>query len=73
MAAIQLADGEQVQSGRKQPDPGGAGHRVQVEVGQRNAGEDQLGGQPDEQRRAEYQVALLADAGHDFRVGQADA
>ena len=40
VAAIQLADRQQVQRGGEHADPGRARHRVQVDIGGGHAGED---------------------------------
>ena len=60
VAAIELADGQQVHGGGEHADPGGARHGVQVDIGRGTPGKMARSQQPLQQRNAEMVAALRA-------------
>ena len=70
VAAVELADGQQVHGRGEHSHPGRARHRVQVNVGRGHSGEDQALEQKFERRNAEAHVPLVGDARNHLGKGQ---
>jgi hypothetical protein len=73
VAAVELAEGEKVEGGGEEPDPGGAGDGVEVDIGSGNTGKEPPFDGAEEDGGSELDFALLANAGDDFGEGEADA
>src|SRR5215467_1666980 len=72
MAAIQLADRQQIHGSSKHPDPGAASDRVEADVGGLHSREDRMDQQPLQTGYAEMNAALVYDPGNYLGEGQSD-
>ena len=72
VAAVQLANRQQVHGGGEHSDPGGPGDRVQVDVCRPHAGENRMREDPLQPGDAEFDAALMRDVRNHLRKRKPD-
>ena len=70
MAAVQLADRQQIQGSRQNTHPGGSRHRMQADVRPRHSREENSFQQTQQQRRPENKIAVSTDSRQNPRKQQ---